>query len=88
MPEPEEVELSPESARRFAKQVADAVESRRRERGELLDIPIIVKEEAKPIIEAVMEGLNNKSISEAELLREYFVEMKRAMKREEKQPPF
>ena len=84
MPEPEEVVLSQESAKRFAKQVAGEVLAARTQ-PEPDGTQANVKKQADVIIDRIKAGLNSGEISEAEVLSEYFRNIKRQVQQQDQE---
>jgi hypothetical protein len=85
MSEPEQVELSQESAKRFAKQVAGEVLAARTQPEPADEIRANVKKQADLIIDAVKAGLDNGTISEQEILSEYVRSLKAAVRKQDEE---
>jgi DNA-binding IscR family transcriptional regulator len=87
----EEVQLDEESSRILVQRVVEALqrhkqrESEKERESQQTNTPSHIKEAAKEITEAVRQGLDDGSITEGEVLAEYYRQLKRTVDKEDKQ---
>jgi hypothetical protein len=87
----EEVQLDEESSRILVQRVVEALqrhkqrESEKQREPQQTNIPSNIKEAAKEITEAVRQGLDDGSITEGEVLAEYYRQLKRDVQKQDQE---